>query len=416
MHPQPATGAPAGYDFLVHQGHYQGPPQGLWGKFDHVRRSWENQVTRFAAHPAIDRLREHLDHRPLRVLDLGCGSGEGWDLLTSIPHSAKRQVLLEPGDLAIYHGVDLSPAMVEEARQRFAGERRARFDVLDLCAAERFLATEAPFDVHYSCYASLAHLADVDLGRLVGAVLGSQPGPLALVVDVYGRYSPEWPARWSEVGGLHPYNMLWVYPPAERAAHRAEFADYRVRYWGGAELAAFLQEAVATAGRRARITLTDRSLLVGRHLDTGEFNPQAKPLRRAVNGLFEFNRRTPAEDLLCDPLPRCTDAAVADFHARYIEAWNAAVHWFDRLLDGDRESAASGARLIEAGILPRELAPGLTALVAQRDAHTWMTPGDPVGNLLQPQFGLFLRQLEFASQRGLGCGHGLIAVVEVDPR
>lgn len=66
-----------------------------------------------------------------------------------------------------------------------------------------------------------------------------------------------------------------------------------MRYWSGTELDALVSEAAAAAGVQIRArALTDRSMLVGRHMDTGEFGSAGRPLRLAVNRLFEFNCRT----------------------------------------------------------------------------------------------------------------------------
>ncbi|MFM2091311.1 MAG: hypothetical protein RLZZ127_1800, partial [Planctomycetota bacterium] len=66
--------------------------------------------------------------------------------------------------------------------------------------------------------------------------------------------------------------------------------------------------------------------------------------------------------------------------------------------------------------VPAQLLPGLTAIAETARHLAWFSPGDPEANLLQPQFGLLLRQLEVTMQRGLGCGHGLLATIAIGPR
>jgi hypothetical protein len=39
--------------------------------------------------------------------------------------------------------------------------------------------------------------------------------------------------------------------------------------------------------------------------------------------------------------------------------------------------------------------------------------GNPRANLVEPQLGYCLRELETGLQKGLGCGHGLAAIFEV---
>ncbi len=39
--------------------------------------------------------------------------------------------------------------------------------------------------------------------------------------------------------------------------------------------------------------------------------------------------------------------------------------------------------------------------------------GNPRASIVEPQLGYCLRELEMGLQRGLGCGHGLVAIFEV---
>ena len=65
------------------------------------------------------------------------------------------------------------------------------------------------------------------------------------------------------------------------------------------------------------------------------------------------------------------------------------------------------------GNLNSKLQQGMAAIAETARHPAWFDPGDPEANLLQPQLGLLLRQLEYHMQRGLGCGHGLLAVLQV---
>ena len=42
----------------------------------------------------------------------------------------------------------------------------------------------------------------------------------------------------------------------------------------------------------------------------------------------------------------------------------------------------------------------------------WFRMGDPLANIVEPQLGYILRNLEQDLQNGLGAGHGLLAVYE----
>ena len=43
----------------------------------------------------------------------------------------------------------------------------------------------------------------------------------------------------------------------------------------------------------------------------------------------------------------------------------------------------------------------------------WMWYGEPRANIIEPQLGYALRNLEIKLQKGLGCGHGLVAIFKV---
>ena len=43
----------------------------------------------------------------------------------------------------------------------------------------------------------------------------------------------------------------------------------------------------------------------------------------------------------------------------------------------------------------------------------WMWYGEPRANIIEPQLGYALRSLEINMQRGIGCGHSLVAILKV---
>jgi SAM-dependent methyltransferase len=411
-----------GYGRLVRDGHYAQAPSGLWGKYDHVRRIWEDQVTRFAIRRALD---EHVRQvrqagRSLRVVDLGCGSGEGWDLLCKVPVGAQTgrgRYLLGPEDLGAYHGIDLCPDMVAACCESFRDRPQASFAQGDLNELASYLRRLQPFDLYYNSYGSLSHLADDGLRRLVSATLDHQSGPLTLVIDVHGQFSPEWPGYWgysrdATAPRMQPYNMVWMYPEAERARRLEEQRNYRIRYWRGEELRSFLLDIPGVGDRLRDLTLCDRSVLVGRHMDTGCFDPEVRPVRREVNTLFEFNTAARLDLLSVPPMPASGDLTVDAFFRDYSRAWDAVVSWFSNLINGIQ--APSPEDLCRAGgPVPIVLQQGMQAIAETARHLAWFDPGDPEANLLQPQLGLLLRQLEYHLQRGLGCGHGLLAVLQL---
>lgn len=422
----PANNETSDYGHLVQEGHYSEAPNGLWGKDDNVRRYCENQITRFSLQPVLQRLIVNVrkERRGIRILDMGCGSGEGWDLLLHVPRGAgDRQMdsphVLRQKDIALFHGVDLSPEMVDEARRRFADKPAARFEQCDLGQPEKILSQNS-YDLYFSSYGSPSHLDDSQLRNLVATICRTTDKACVIFLDLLGQYSLEWPRYWGyslrpDAPKMLPYNMVWLYPPDEQVRHRPDFSDYRVRYWGGKELEGFLRNIPEVEQRWGGLTLTDRSILCGRHLDTREFNPGSKPVRRALNGLFEFNHRTKPDELLAPDVPSCPDKEVASFFKTYCDLWNATIEAYRAAVSG-KDVRAHLESILEKFDLPQLLRKGFESSLLQQEAMGWLEPGDPLSNTVQPQFGLLLRQLEFHMQKGLGCGHGLLAVIELKER
>ncbi|MFQ5826771.1 MAG: class I SAM-dependent methyltransferase, partial [Dehalococcoidia bacterium] len=73
------------YDEAVSSGQYQ-KVTGLVGKYDNVRRLWEDEVMRLFLQPCLQRMVDRKRQRGegLRILDLGCGSGDGYELIMGV--------------------------------------------------------------------------------------------------------------------------------------------------------------------------------------------------------------------------------------------------------------------------------------------------------------------------------------------
>lgn len=396
------------YAALVRDGHYAPRDEMVASRLDHVRRVWENQLTRFYLRPALQRLVQRTG-KGLRVLDMGCGNGEGWQLLTRIPAELdEARSVLPPEQIAQYLGVDLCPDMVCQARARLHEFPQASFAQADLSEPDDFLV---PADLYYSSYGSPSHLDDDQLARLVESIARKAPSGALVVLDLLGQFSLEWPCYWgySSVAGadkMQPYNMVWLYPNEEREARRTNFTGYRLRFWGGHEVERFLRKVLGP--RLRRLARFDRSIFVGRHLDTGDFNPRARPTRSAVNSLFEFNRLTRPGALRIGPLPEGSQPFLTDYRT----TWNGLVSLFELLCRRDTPGSALDA-VCRCLALPPELHKGVELLARQVINRDWLEPGAPIGNNLEPALGLLLRQTEYHLQQGLGCGHGLVVVAEL---
>ena len=174
----------------------------------------------------------------------------------------------------------------------------------DACPAKYItLATsmrEAAFDVYFSSYGSLSHLTAEQLRICLRAVARhAAPGSL-VVLDLVGRYSPEWPEYWQasdEQAKWRPYSMSYLFSDEERSG--GEIERFPLRFWTGGEVRELCETISAdTAVALRPLELLDRSIFVGRHVDTREYGTRLPPLRRLVNRLFEHNVRTPLEQLM----------------------------------------------------------------------------------------------------------------------
>ncbi len=400
------------YQKAVLAGAYDRPPHGLSGKFDNVRRFWEDAILR--AHlkeflgPFLRYKRTNLSR--LRIIDLGCGPGAGYDLLTSPTRSGPA--VFDEAMVGVYKGVDISPEMIAKAQEWHGRNPKCHFVIADLNEGLPVDDHEPPYDIYFSSYGSLSHLPDESLRRLLHDICTHMGERAIFVADVLGRFSYEWQCYWDppEDGQqMRTYSMSYLYPPEcrERLAER-----FPARFWGGAEFDAFVSETVNHCGVAVvRKELRDRSILVGRHMDTAEFNPHALPIRTAVNSLFEPSRRTDLTQLLFDYKPHLRYPEINAFFERFQTAWNAVVavtldelncsHYAEWLgVDDAMEPLPApvhrAIKMVRAGIRHAQL------------FHL----DDPIANLIEPQLAYALRYLEQAMQQGLGCGHSLLAFYE----
>jgi len=385
-------------------GAYDRPATGLFGKYDHVRLLWEDVCTRRYLREFLRDAAEWME--PLCVADLGCGSGEGFRLLFHA--TTDEGAVLAEQRLHSYIGFDISDAMIAKARALFPDEPRVRFYQVDLSEGLPDVETELRFNLYFSSYAALSHLSDDELQELLRSLFQRMASRAVFVADLLGRYSWEWTGYWY-VGGacFKEYTMSYLYPPDER-----ETAErFPMRYWGGSEFDQFVRMAAQEAGVRVvRAAHHDRSVFVGRHTDTGAFNPDIVPIRAYVNQLFEPYHRTEVDKLYIPRLPESPNAAVNDFlHTfandwnRLVECWLVATH---EPLHADTWLHTNRTRLSP---IARELA---ESLLDSLGAMRTLPVDSPIANFAEPLLGYLLRRLERRSQRGLGCGHGLLAYYE----
>lgn len=409
------------YELPVANGFYQRDLGGLQGKYDNVRRYWEDQITRYALHGFVGPLTQRKRHSlsRVRVLDLGAGSGEGYEILSSLkkerPSIASKEIDVFPSEiLGYYKGLDVSAAMVRQGEKIYENNPKVEFQVADLSKGLGETMDDLPFDIYYSSYGSLSHLHDDELQKLVENIVDHCRGRCILMADLVGRYSFEWQCYWDLPGvvdsNMRQYSMSYLYP--REMLDKIEVERFPLRYWSSEEIDQFMAHIVANKGGKiTKKKYWDRSVLVGRHMNTGEFNQHAQPIRSAVNSLHEFNRRTDLNSLIFDYTPRPHFPELNQFFERFQVAWNAVVYAAIEALD--HWSDEKFLRQPPAEEYPEVVQQSIRTIRGVVRTIHWFRMGDPRANIIEPQLGYILRNLEMDMQQGLGASHGLLAIYEI---
>jgi SAM-dependent methyltransferase len=401
------------FETAVSLGFYGMDRGGMSGKKDNVRKYWEDIFTKLVIHPFIESLLKSKGR--LRVVDLGSGSGEGFELLTHIPvglevEGVEKGFLLRSKQIETYLGLDVSASMVEQGSKNFSHRHNVRFLRHDLTNGFPLLS-EPPFDVYFSSYSSLSHLTKLQLTHLFEQICGSVEERAVMIFDMFGRLSPEWPLYWSRSNEeMLTYNMAYLFPPEKRSSEKID--SYQVCFWTGRELADLICSVAAKTGRKVKIEMKDRSIFVGRHIDTGIFNGFPQSLRHQVNRLFDWERRGHVEKLkidmaFLDPYKDVQPLAYERIR-EYAGQWNTVIAVLEALMKTDN---AAVARIITPA--PPQLGDELKMLAWLFRNASRFPAADFWASIMGPQIACVLRNLEFNLPEGVGCGHGLLCVAEI---
>lgn len=291
--------------------------------------------------------------RPLRVLDIGSGVGDGFDLLTETHGDLAPVAAAHRLD---YVGLDGDPDMVETATALHSVPG-ATFRVGDM----RDRLPDGDFDLYLSCGVPYSHLTTGEVTEVIANIMRrilDAGRRAAIIVDVLGRFSIEWMSNWHSP--RWNYAMTFFEDTTERLEQQMTFFDRTS-----------LGEAIAAAARSAgaqpaELNFTDRSILVGRHTATGAFNPSIPPYRTLINDLVRDPSRVSLRELYFEPPRAGAPPEILHFFRTLAGSWN-------EMLD---QAANSGK--------------GIRALASA------------------------LLRCETREQRGLGVGHSLTATVIID--
>jgi SAM-dependent methyltransferase len=397
---------------------------GLLGKYDNVRRFWEDQLTGIFLRPflngVVDAKSRQLQR--LRILDLGCGSGDGYDLIMSVNREEPGiydyiTEAITPDMLKEYLGVDINEDLLAQARALYGEGGKLRFTRADFSAGLPFLREEPPFDIYASSYGTMSHFTNEQLVKIVVDVCRHAPDGALFIGDWLGRYSYEWQDLWHHPAGeeyFMDYRISYIYPEEERAT--AEIASFPLRLMTREEIVAIIDQAARETGVTIRpLSFFDRSIFVGRHLDTGDYNQHSpRQLRSRTNSLFENYLRTDLESLLVDYVPRPGFDHLNNFFELFFMSCNTLVQHTIAML---RNFDARQGKVCEAPAIqpfyPEPLKEAIHTMQRVIDGAGWLAWGDPRANIIEPHLGYSLRKLEMELQPGTGVGHSLIGVFEI---
>jgi SAM-dependent methyltransferase len=401
------------FDVAAQQGFYGLEAGGLTGKKDNVRKYWEDVITKLTIKSSIEKLLAKRKY--IRIVDLGCGSGEGFELLTHIPssehpHTSTQSFTLAPNQISYYLGVDISGSMIQQGRKNYEGMENVEFEQVDLNKGFQ-LIDEQPFDIYFSSYSSLSHLKPNKLSQLLKEIFNhAQPGAV-IVLDLLGKCSPEWVKYWNETKELLPYNMAYLISPEMR--NKEPIKWYDVCYWEPSALLPLIDDAAKKTNTNFEIVkCLDRSIFIGRHMETGLFGSPCFNYRLKVNHLFDHDHRVLIKDLLIN-LDWCKEAGknkseVWERLLNYAEKWNYVIQLVDALIKNDDKLVS---QLIET--TSSDVSNELKFLAwLYRNAHRFPVV-DFWANVMGPQIAMILRNIEMSLEPGLGCGHGLLCVIEI---
>lgn len=295
---------------------------------------------------------------------MGCGAGDGLSLLLSLPEAQQWRTSSEA---LRYVGLDINEDLTDVASTLYADMAGVEFLVGDMRGTQ---LPDEPFDIYLSTGVPYSHLTQAELEDVLAAIFSlvrRHRTKSVVIIDVLGRYSIEWVDNWRS--GRWPYRMSFFQSDSESG-----FTDMSFYSADG------LTEAIRTAAVRAgcsvlRTEFADRSIMVGRHTATTEYNDGLPPYRKLVNQLYDDAIDVPTDELrfaveLADDAP----PQVLGFFDPFSSAW-------DTMIDN------------------ATVAPGVI----------------PTASVAQPMLADGLRHLEASLQPGLGVGHSLTALAYVRP-
>lgn len=397
---------------------------GLFGKYDNVRRLWEDQVTGIFIRPHLNGLVEDKRKRleRIRILDIGCGSGDGFDLIMGV--TTKDPGIYEYVTAAVtddmlkeYVGVDINRDLLRQAETYYGNDSKMHFIEADLTdGLPPEIKDHPPFDFYFNSFGTLSHFHDEECVQLIVDICKHAPGYAIFMGDWLGRFSYEWQDLWHhslDQEYFMDYRISYIFSEEERT--KAEIESFPLRLMTRDEIMNIIAKASQESGVEIKpLTFFDRSIFIGRHIDTADYNRHCPKLRGPVNALFEPYTRTDLESLLVDYVPRKGFEHLNNFFELFFMSCNTLVQYTISLLrDYDSDSAPLRESTDVLPFYPDPLKEAMHTMKRVIEGVGWLEWGDVRANVIEPHLGYSLRKLEMDLQPGTGMGHGIVGVFEI---
>ena len=401
---------------------------GLVGKYDNVRKYWEDEITRVFLYPHIKRLIEKKKQRMkrVRIMDIGCGSADGFELLMGLRYKnsdlhTTEVDLLTPDILGVYKGVDLNEDLLHQATGIYGVDPKVKFEQADFSKGLPLKDGEEPYDLYFTSYGTFSHHNNDETAvQILQEIAERTKHYTVIVADWLGRYSYEWQSLWTnnhkELQNMD-YVVSYIYDKEEREERRNELQHLTLRLMSRQEASAIVGEASKRAGVPIKETMYfDRSILTGRHVDTCEYNKYAQPMREAVNSLHEMNVRTDLTSLIFNYVPKDGFPFVNDYFEHLQMAWNILIEYTIILLElyDEKEQEFRPNLPPVPSTYPQVLRDAMNGMRRIIEGVGWLTTGLPRENIIETQLGYALRNVVMGLQQGQGCAHGLVGIFEID--
>ena len=389
-------------------------PQGLRGKYDNVRRFWEDEVTRRYIRCYLQEQLKKKGTDKVRIMDIGCGCGDGYDLLGKITAEGLALTdtacfLLPEERIEEYTGVDINLDLLEQGQSAFCHNPQVSFKQVNFLDSLG-LRKSKPYDIFLANYGTLSHCKDEEVVRLLCEIADNSAVGTLFIGDWLGSYCYEWHNLWSRENELEQYidyRISYIYDPKERQDLKLD--SFPLRLMQKKSLQKLITQVNKTSQRKVIIRkVFDRSIFIGRHMETTDYKASAQPIRTLINSLLEPAVRTDLGKLYleCEPV-RGFDEVNRSF-GNLQQQWNQLISYVERLLEEENhrhhidhfnDNSFLSTMMEKMNILIR-----CTRGLALEDVRA---------NIIEPQLAYMLRDLEMNQTAGIGMGHGFGMILEI---